>query len=151
MGETRPPADAVVEQLRLRLCRRGENTFAMGLCFVSADLTTRSVGESKTSVVALAAVERAIPDKRSQAADGQADTLPLLHPLTSITFIVGLLRIAPAARAVAVAPTRPLLLVVALTKADGLTNASTSAKPKKTSAAAANTLMPCIVLCDTQP
>ena len=64
--------------------------------------------------------------------------------------MVGLLRIAPAARAVAVAPTGPLL-VVALTNADGLTNALTSANPSKTSAAAATTLMPCIVLSRVTP
>lgn len=62
--------------------------------------------------------------------------------------MVGLQRIAPAARAVAVAPTR--LLVVALTNADGLTNALTSATPKKTSATAAATLMPIIVLLHAQ-
>jgi len=50
--------------------------------------------------------------------------------------MVGLLRIAPAARAVAPDPP-PLVLgaLVSLTNADGLTNAS--ATPKKTSAAAA--------------
>lgn len=73
----------------------------------------------------------------------------LLSVLTSITFMVGLLRIAPAARAVAVAPTR-LLVVVALTNADadGLTNAFTSANPnpQKTSATAATTLIPSTVL-----
>lgn len=65
--------------------------------------------------------------------------------------MVGLLRIAPAARAVAVGPTR--LLVVALTNvdADGLTNAFTSANPTKTSAAAASTLMPSIVLVNAAP
>lgn len=51
--------------------------------------------------------------------------------------MVGLLRIAPAARAVAEAHT--LLLPVALTKADGLTNASTT--PNNTSAAATTALM----------